>query len=116
MGIIKKIVSLLLVVLFLSYYANIFLFPHIHVISGSITTHSHFHTDTHHDTQSGGHTTQCITLIAQISHFNYIDFACDCVPIPQQISLYKNKCVEIVHWVTSIYFKNPSLRAPPILI
>jgi len=113
---ITKITASFFIVLFVSYYGSAVLFSHTHIINGATIVHSHFHTDSHHDTTSGGHTEHCITLIAQISHFDYIDFLCKFVLIPQQITLYKSKFVEVIHWETSQYFKNTSLRAPPILI
>ena len=112
---IKKIGSLLFVMLFMSYYASTTLFSHSHIISGATIIHSHIHTDSHHDTKSGGHTEQCITLIAQISHFEYIDFSCYSIPSPSQLPLHENKFVETTHWVASIYLENLSLRAPPIV-
>ena len=112
---IKKIVSLFFVVLFVSYYVGINFFSHSHIIGGATIVHSHFHKDSHHNTKSGGHTEQSITLIAQISHFEYIDFSCDCVLKPLQLPQHEDKFVEIIHWINSIYFQNLSLRAPPIV-
>jgi hypothetical protein len=112
---IKKILSLFFAVLFVSYYAGIAFFSHAHIISGATVFHSHFHAETHHDTDSGGHTEQSITLIAQISNFNYIDFSCDCVLKPLQLQLYENNCMETVPMIFSIHLENPSLRAPPII-
>ena len=111
----KKLVSAIFVVLFMSYYAGLILFSHTHVISGSTIAHSHMHADSHHNTKSGGHTNQEITLIAQISHFDYIDFLCDFVLTSPQLQIQQNKFVETTHWVASIYFQNISLRAPPIV-
>jgi hypothetical protein len=111
----KKIVSLFFVVLFISYYAGTTLFSHTHTISGATIFHSHLHTNSHHDTKSGGHTEQSITLIAQISHFEYIDSSYNYALTPPQFSLYENKFVETTHWITSIHLKNLSLRAPPIV-
>jgi len=111
----KKIISFLLVALFMSYYASMSFFPHGHIIEGATITHSHIHTDSHHDTKSGEHTDQCITLIAQISHFDYIDFLCNCVFKPLQLPLYEDKIVEVMHWVASIHLENLSLRAPPVV-
>ncbi|MCL2289495.1 MAG: hypothetical protein FWC34_02145 [Bacteroidetes bacterium] len=112
---VKRIISLFFVALFVSYYASTTLFFHTHIISGATITHSHLHTDSHHDTTSGGHTEYCITLIAQASHFEYIDFSCSCALNVSQHLLYENEFVEITHWVTSLYFHNLSLRAPPII-
>jgi hypothetical protein len=111
----KKTVSFLLVALFVSYYAGLTLFSHTHIISGATIAHSHLHKDSHHDTKTGGHTEQCITFIAKISQFQYIDFLCGYVPTPLQFPLHKSKFVEITHWVASTYLENPSLRAPPVV-
>jgi len=93
----KKIASFLFVVLFASYYAGTIFFDHTHLIEGAVITHSHFHKDSHHDTKSGNHTKQSITLIAQFSHFEYIDFSCNCVLEPLQLSLVKS-------FINTIYF------------
>jgi len=111
----KKIVSYLFVALFSSYYASTTLFSHIHIISGANIVHSHIHTDAHHDTKSGGHTERSITLIAQISKFDQIDFSGNLVPTSLQFQLLQNKFIEVTDWVPSIYFQNPSLRAPPMV-
>jgi len=111
----KKILSFFFVALFASYYASTNFFIHSHEFAWGEVTHSHIHADSHHDTQNGNHTEQCITLIAQISHFQYIDFSSDCVIKPLQFSLHENKFTETTHWVTSIYLENLSLRAPPIV-
>ena len=112
---IKQIVSIFFVALFVSYHAGATLFSHTHTISGATIFHSHLHTDSHHDTKSGGHTEQSITLIAQISHFDYIDFSCSCIFQSPLLLLFENKCVETTHWITSIHLQNLSLRAPPIV-
>ena len=112
----KKILSFLFVALFMGYYANTVFFSHSHVISGASIYHSHIHPNSHHDTQSGNHTEHCITLIAQVSHFQYVEFSSDCVIKPMHFSLYENKFVETAHWITSIHLENTSLRAPPVLV
>jgi hypothetical protein len=112
---IKKILSLFFVALFVSYYASTTLFSHLHHISGATIYHSHFHTESHHDTKTGGHIEQSLTLIAQISNFDYIDFSCDCIQKPLEIPIYENKYVSTTHYVTSIHLENTSLRAPPVV-
>jgi len=111
----NKILTLFLVALFVSFYADATLFSHEHVIDGATIIHSHIHTDSHHHTKSGGHTQRTITLIAQMSHFDCIDFTCNAILKPIQQPLYKNKIVETTHWLSSIYLQNISLRAPPIV-
>jgi len=111
----KKTVSLFFVALFMSYYASTAFFPHWHIIDGATITHSHLHTDSHHDTKNGDHTQQCITLITLLSHFEHIDFSCNYILKPVQFSLYECKFIEITYWVASIHLNNLSLRAPPIV-
>jgi hypothetical protein len=111
----KKTVSFLLVALFISYHAGITLFSHTHTISGATIVHSHIHANSHHNTNSGGHTEHCITFIAKISQFQYIDFLCGYVPTPLQFPLHKGKFVETTHYVASTYLENLSLRAPPVV-
>ena len=115
MGRIERIISYFFVVLFAGYYASMAFFPHSHIIGGTVVAHSHIHADSHHDTNNGNHTEQSIALIAQIAHFEYIDFSCNCILKPTQLPLYEDKFVETTHWVVSIYLKNLSLRAPPVL-
>ena len=112
----KKIISFFFIVLFTSYYASTSLFSHIHIINGATITHSHIHTDAHHNTKNGGHNGHSITLIAQISQLAYLDFSCYDVPNPLEFLLYKNNFTATTHWVPSVYFQNLSLRAPPIIL
>ena len=91
------------------------MFSHSHIIYNTIIAHSHTHTDSHHDTNSGGHSQGEIFLIAQISHFDYIDFSCNCDLKPITRSFKEETCLETTHWVASVYFQNLSLRAPPVL-
>jgi hypothetical protein len=88
-------------------------FSHKHVISGATIVHSHIHTDSHHDTTNGNHTEQSITLIAQYSHIEYIDFTHHSIPIPYQSLLHKQTFIHAVQWVASVYLQNHALRAPP---
>ena len=112
----KIIVFSFCIALYMSYYAGLTLFSHSHIINGATIIHSHIHADSHHNTNSGGHTKQSTTLIAQISQFEYVDFSCDCIINPPQLSLHEDKFVETTHWEASIHLENPSLRAPPALI
>ena len=113
---IKKTCILLCIALYLSYYAGISMFSHVHIINGATIFHSHIHTDSHHDSKHGGHTEQNITLIAQISHFEYIDFSCDCIIKATQFSLNESKFVETAFCAASVHLENPQLRAPPALV
>ena len=111
----RTFIGTLLTVLFVTYYVSLTIFSHSHVISEATIVHSHIHTNSHHDTKSGGHTEHSITLIAQTSHTEYIGFSYIHVPTPLQLQLNLNKLVETTQWVASIYFQNLTLRAPPIV-
>ena len=111
----KNIVSLFFVALYLSFHVGATLFTHTHTISGATIIHSHLHTSSHHETNSGGHSEQSITLISQISHFEFIDFSCNYVLTPTQIPLYENKYIDLTNRITSVHLKNLSLRAPPFV-
>jgi hypothetical protein len=109
----KKLLSLFLLVLYVTFYAGTVLFFHTHIINGEPTTHSHIHKESHHDSKSGGHTKQDLIFIAQISHFDYVNFECSNIPNSFEFQLHENIIFETTHWVASIYFDNISLRAPP---
>jgi hypothetical protein len=111
---IKEIISFSFLVVFINYYSSVTLFSNTHVISGATITHSHVHKDSHHDTKSGGHTEQSITLIAQISQFEFLHFTCCNVPSPLLSLFYVNKLKETAVRQISVYLQNPSLRAPPV--
>ena len=111
---IKKITALFLLVLFAGYYGGVTLFFHTHIINGVMIVHSHFHAETHHDTQSGGHTEHSITLIAQITHFDYVDFSCDCELKPLQPCRDAACHVSTAQRGISLHLQNLSLRAPPV--
>ncbi|MCL1934201.1 MAG: hypothetical protein FWF53_10385 [Candidatus Azobacteroides sp.] len=66
---VRQIISTLLVVLFVLYYADIALFQHTHIINGVTVVHSHFHGSNHEKTPTGGHTTTEITFFADNSLF-----------------------------------------------
>jgi hypothetical protein len=100
--------------LFVGYFGSATLFFHTHIVNGVTIVHSHIHAEKHHNTQNGGHTERSITLIAQISHFNYIDFSGDCVLKPLQPCRYSAYLVSTQQWASSIHLQNVSLRAPPI--
>ena len=113
---IKKIISIFLLIVFVGYYGNVTLFSHTHIINGVTIVHSHIHKNSHHDTQSGGHTEHNITLIAQISHIDYVDFSCNCALNSPQLCMDIEHCVPTIEWVTSLHLQNLSLRAPPVAV
>jgi hypothetical protein len=111
---IKKIIPVFFIAVFMNYYASVVLFSHTHIIHGATILHSHLHTDSHHNSKSGGHSEQSITLIAQISQFEYVSFACCNIPSPLLFLLHENKRVETDRRITSVHLQNPSQRAPPV--
>ena len=111
----RKIIGALFTTLFVTYYASVTIFSHTHIIEGEVITHSHIHPESHHDTLSGNHTRECITMIAKISSFHYIDFSRTFVLIPVQSLLQEKTIAETTYCVEPIYFKILSLRAPPIV-
>jgi len=109
---IKKIIPYFFIIALINYYASVTLFSHIHIIHGASVSHSHIHTDGHHDTKSGGHSEQSITLIAQISQFECSD-ALFVEMLHATFLPNKPYFAETTHSKVSIYLENISLRAPP---
>ena len=110
----KKILSLLLLLLYVGYYVSTSCFYHVHIIDGEVAMHSHLHKESHHKSQSGGHTKQDIVFIAHASHFDVAVFSCDYAINPQQFQLHEDKFTESSPHLDSEYFQNLSLRAPPV--
>ena len=65
----KQIISTVLLILFVLYYADITLFQHTHIINGVTIVHSHFHNRNHEKTPTGGHTATEVTFFADSSLF-----------------------------------------------
>ena len=63
----KRLIGIILIMIFACYYANITLFYHGHVINGTTIVHSHFHGKDH--AQTGTHTGSEVTLISTLSAF-----------------------------------------------
>ena len=61
------IVPTLLLLLFTAYYVQVNFFVHSHIVNGVTIVHSHMHRSSHHDTDTGGHDTTELTLIASLS-------------------------------------------------
>lgn len=60
----------LLLLIFASYYANVTLCNHYHVVDGVTIVHSHFHTSDHtSDPVSSNHTDNELTLINELQNF-----------------------------------------------
>ena len=105
----------ILLVLFVSYYANITFFSHAHIINGVTIVHSHFHTgfdNSQHPQHQ--HSTADIQLIAVISQLNIesLPFQISVEdPLPQHVDK------ELVPLVANPYLVDfegeYQLRAPP---
>jgi hypothetical protein len=110
----KKIILLLCIVIFTSYYTGTSFFFHTHIINGTTIVHSHIHADSHHNTQNGDHTEYNFTLIAQLSHFEYIDSP---FVDASHTTFLLNELyfVETTRCKTSIYLENTLLRGPPFV-
>ena len=65
----RRGIAALFLLLFVAYYSNVTLFEHTHIINGVTIVHSHFHADSHHNSRSGGHTANNVTLISQLNNF-----------------------------------------------
>ena len=106
----KKLIAIFLAMLFVSDYVNDHFFFHSHIIDNVLVVHSHIHSDSHHQTPSGGHTRQ---------DFNFFIHYDDCPTpfisrfIPIEFHICSNKLIEANVHVFSIHFVNLKLRAPP---
>ena len=58
---------MLLLLLFAAYYVQVNFFVHSHIVNGVTIVHSHMHRSSHHDTNTGGHDSTELTLIASLS-------------------------------------------------
>lgn len=63
----KQLISRILILIFVSYYANICFFYHSHIINGVTIVHSHIHGKAH--AQAGTHSSSELTLISVLSSF-----------------------------------------------
>lgn len=63
----RQIISNLLFVVFVFYYANICFFNHTHIINGVTIVHSHLYSKAH--MQMGTHSDSELTLISTLSFF-----------------------------------------------
>jgi hypothetical protein len=64
---IKRLTGIILLTIFVCYYANICFFYHGHIVNGVTIVHSHFHDRAH--TQTNSHTASELTLISILSLF-----------------------------------------------
>ena len=64
---IARIAAMVLLLLFSTYYVQVNFFVHSHIVNGVTVVHSHMHRSTHHDTDTGGHSTKELTIIASLN-------------------------------------------------
>ena len=113
---IRKIVSCLCVMIFAVHFASRQFYVHNHIIDGVSINHSHFHTNSHGDTDCGGHTKESILFIARTAQVECINTSSITIPSPSQFYPHLDKHVEKIHWIASKYLQNPTLRAPPTAV
>jgi len=118
----QKIINILLLAIFLCYFASVTLFYHCHTIDGVTIVHSHFyisHSDGQGNTDNTAnhkHSAAEISLIAQLSIFTVLlstvifSFECFITRTFKKI-IYKE-----VDYIYKTHFLNLSLRAPPIAV
>lgn len=63
----RNVLAVGFLLVFATYYTNVSLFTHTHIINGVTIVHSHLHSPSHHSSQDGGHTTNQVTLIAHLT-------------------------------------------------
>ena len=54
--------------------------------------------------------------MAQISHFEHINYTCNYIPAPPRFSFRENKLANAPDRINAIHLKNLSLRAPPVCV
>ena len=64
---IARIAAMVLLLLFATYYVQVNFFVHSHIVNGVTVVHSHMHRSTHHDTDTGGHSTKELTIISSLN-------------------------------------------------
>ena len=65
--IIARTAAMVLLLLFATYYVQVNFFVHSHIVNGVTVVHSHMHRSSHHDTDTGGHDSTELTLIATLN-------------------------------------------------
>ena len=100
---------------FAVHFASRQFYAHKHIIDGIAIAHSHFHTNTHNDTDCGGHTKETILFIERMAQVDCTNVSNIDVPNPTHFFSHLNKYIEEVRWIASIHLNNPTLRAPPVI-
>ena len=109
----KMAVASSLLLIFLLYIGNIYLFPHKHEINGEKVYHSHFYSGST-DAPSHNHSTQQFNIIHQLSSFNSEEFCFNntfSAYIPSVEILYQSAVCRLCSSDTPYC----SLRAPPVM-
>lgn len=105
----KKILPLLILVLFNVYQVNVLLFTHVHYIHGIPVAHTHPNGGDHNHPDTGGCFIACF--------FKYYSAKTD-VPFSMNV---ETRIVYILQFIYNtplfegVHLKVPSLRAPPLL-
>ena len=110
MGKSKKILSVFLVALFVSYYVGVSFFPHTHVYGWGTVTHSHPYTSNTHT-----HSAYALQFIHHLnSNFQFVSVA---VVLYFAILTVSNAlfCIIETRTATFQYLTGNQLRAPPVL-
>lgn len=101
------VVSLYLLLLFVSFQTGITMFTHTHYVNGVMLVHSHPSSDNHTHTEG-----QILTL-AQVSHFTGTEpLLAECVELFLPF-LYALKCKRTSVLCPSLHIQCIHLRAPP---
>jgi hypothetical protein len=109
----RQLISHILMVIFVFYYANICFFYHSHIINGVTIVHSHIHSKAH--TQAGTHSQSELTLISALSIFQTLQATLFFVSLGIFSVLQAAIRFSILEKATSKLATCISLRAPPYL-
>lgn len=110
----NRSVATLLLIIFATYFVNITLFTHHHIVDGVTIVHSHFSTQEHKDDASShSHTESELTLISTLSQF--IAESQSSIQLPNVVVTEHHPIlIEVEVVISSIeQCTLPQLRAPP---
>lgn len=112
-NIVRSVMSVVFLLMFSLYYANVTLFCHTHIVNGVTLVHSHFHSEEHHSTDDGGHTWFEVTLIANLTESFIITGA----GVLALIAILRRAEAILrpikTAFISQLYYQYFSLRAPP---
>lgn len=111
----NRLLSQLLLAIFVAYFCNITLFTHSHVIDGVTIVHSHFRGSGHTDSDSAQHTQYQLRTLSQLSHVD-----CDSQPNNALVLKPNWHIFDVINAKTAAGFvaglvNTSSLRAPPAI-